>query len=185
MAAKKRKPPKRGKGRPTLYGAELARKLCEAIETGSTVLEACRRVGIGYGTYFEWKAKNPEFAKALLNADERSLVVLEGTWKRAARKDWKASQALLRVKKPRLYAERVRVVVEEEIDTVLDALAEAFSSQAEAITGAQALEIAYQAIASRGQTEAPPAESERSDDALRPGAVSVEPERNLTEPAST
>jgi hypothetical protein len=73
-----------------------------------------------------------------MEAQDEGLYALDQAWFEAARKDWKAAQAYLRVKKPKVYSERLHRYIEDvnaqftrQIDAALDRLHVRFANQPE------------------------------------------------------
>jgi hypothetical protein len=62
-------PQKRGKGQPTLYTAERARKICARIRQGCTRESAALLSGVSLRSLFAWMEKYPAFMQAVRKAD--------------------------------------------------------------------------------------------------------------------
>lgn len=124
---KKPTPKKRPAHRPTAYTAQLAAKLCEAIALGSTVDEGCKRVGIAPATFYDWSKHKPEFSDAVLRAKDERLNVLEETWARAGRKDWRAAEAMLKVLKSGRFANRLHLELDGEYRAAVERLKRVFA----------------------------------------------------------
>lgn len=166
----KRRPSKRPPHRPTKYSDDMVKRLTGAIAIGDTVEEACKRVDLTPTTFYEWLNQRPEFAEAVQTAKTARLDVLEERWAKATLKDWRAAEAMLRVLKPKQFAQRIRVHVAEEIEGVLDALAEAFKDEP------HLYERALHAVVGRAEPEEnPPAASAAPDAALDGRGESVTP----------
>jgi len=115
--------------RPTLFSEQVSKRLCDAISLGATIDEACRRVGIHRDTFFAWQQSRSDFSDSVQDAKERRLEVLEEAWARAGRKDWKAAQAMLRVLKPKKFAERLMMHIDNELDEAMKCLAVEFKDE--------------------------------------------------------
>lgn len=62
------------------YSKKITDKICALIKKDSyTVAEICSMSGISESTYFEWKAKKPEFSEAIKKAEDEfySFMVVE------------------------------------------------------------------------------------------------------------
>jgi predicted DNA-binding transcriptional regulator AlpA len=151
---------KRKAARPSLYTLQLAERLCGAIALGDTIDEACKRVGISRTTFFEWQQTRADFPDLVEAAKIKRLDVLEEAWARAGLKDWKAAQAMLRVLKPKKFAERLIVRLDDELEQVIAAVMEANADDP------ARLERTLAAIARRADRSASP----RSDAAGETGS---------------
>jgi len=118
-------------GRPTRLTPEIAKEIVEAIGIGVPRDMAAKSVGVQPSTLYQWLAKGregieeyKEFAEAVEKAD--SLVVKRALVRitQAATKEqhWTAAAWLLERKHPAEFGQRVRVVVQEQLDEFLDAL---------------------------------------------------------------
>lgn len=62
------------------YSKKIIDKICSLIKKDSyTVAEICSMSGISESTYFEWKAKKPEFSEAIKKAEDEfySFMIVE------------------------------------------------------------------------------------------------------------
>jgi hypothetical protein len=74
----------------------VRRKIVKALELGNTKDDAARLAGIKPATFYEWQAKNPEFADAVARACETVMPKLEQIVHGAALDgEWRAALAIL------------------------------------------------------------------------------------------
>jgi hypothetical protein len=59
---------KRKRGRPTLFNAGLAARLCRLLERGSTTRACCESERVGLRTFFDWRSRHGRFARATRRA---------------------------------------------------------------------------------------------------------------------
>lgn len=52
------------------YNPEVADAICEAISQGSSLVKACKEMGLYYGTVFKWLADNKDFENNYTRARE-------------------------------------------------------------------------------------------------------------------
>jgi hypothetical protein len=55
---------KRKRGRPTLFNAGLAARLCRLLERGWTTRACCESERVGLRTFFDWRSRHRSFARA-------------------------------------------------------------------------------------------------------------------------
>jgi hypothetical protein len=96
--------------RPTLLNSGMRQKICKLLSQGHTIATVCDAVGIGERTYFDWRARFPQFAQATTRAIGSSKVVLHNKLLRC--KDWRAAAFLLSRRFPQEYG-RVERRVEQ------------------------------------------------------------------------
>lgn len=66
--------------RPTRYNKKIVEDICALIREDSyTDAELCKKVNIAESTFYDWKAKKPEFSDAIKKAEEdfNSLIIVE------------------------------------------------------------------------------------------------------------
>jgi hypothetical protein len=126
---KRRRNAKTKRGRPTRYGPEIHRRLIDAIAGGASLNTAARACALAPASFHEWLALYPDLANDYAEAKKKRLRALEEFWVEQIPTDWKAARDYLRVKAPKEFAETLRLHVEREIDSVLDALREAFKDE--------------------------------------------------------
>lgn len=97
-------------GRKTKLTAETLEELCQNIEHGLPIQQACRRVGIVKQTYYNWRRRGQQdpdsiygqFFERLETAEaECQHRALEAIW--AGEKDWTAKAWLLERRWPTIY----------------------------------------------------------------------------------
>lgn len=120
-------------GRPSKFTPETRSKLLAAIRAGNYISVACRYAGVGYRTWYDWRAyatslhervdvaEEPETELASLTEEERSYydwwtdvcaaedeaeVRLVTQWASAASEDWRAARDLLARRHPDRWKER-------------------------------------------------------------------------------
>jgi hypothetical protein len=87
---------------------EVARSvwLAAYVELG-TIGAACDHLGIGRSTFYRWKAADPEFAAAVLDAEQDAVDRVEAElYKRARRKSDTALIFYLKTHRPEVYADK-------------------------------------------------------------------------------
>ena len=55
-------------GRPPKWSSEVKRRLIELVEKGVTLKEACRIIGVNYGTALRYLSNDPDYLKAKYTA---------------------------------------------------------------------------------------------------------------------
>lgn len=157
-------------GRRPKLTPELQTSLCEkiaALGAGDELFfeDACRLAGVGVSTAYAWMQKGRkqkrgrfrDFLEAVELARTQSFAGPLARIRQAGARDWKALEAWLRIAHPKRAIPQVRVHIEREVDTVLDALQEAFKDEP------HLYERALQAVVGRSMGEVQPLESDRSD----------------------
>jgi len=136
------------RGRKTKLTPELQEKICNYIENGYTIEQACALAGINVATYYNWKkwgrqAKSGKFFE-FFKAAETSEKVAEakflstilkaavGDPEKKVKGDWKAAAWYLERKNPQQFARRdflrqdVKAKVQEDVKlSLLDELKKA------------------------------------------------------------
>lgn len=118
-------------GRPSRLTPEIAKEIVDAISIGVPRDMAAKSVGVQPSTLYQWLSKGREgnedyreFSEAVEKAD--SLVVKRALVRitQAATKEqhWTAAAWLLERKHPAEFGQRVRVVVEEQLNEFLNTL---------------------------------------------------------------
>jgi transposase len=115
MASKRRA--SRTVGRPSLYNEELAKNIVLMVRTGTPLTVAAQSQGIGRSTFFDWMRRGEvlgedpfvEFSDRVRRAEAESHTVLVGVVRESAvqRGNWQAAMAMLRMRWPEHYAERI------------------------------------------------------------------------------
>jgi transposase len=66
------------------YNSEIAKRICKLVEKDSyTDKEICDLVGIAESTFYEWKAKKPEFSEAIKKAERKFLKYIASEAKKS------------------------------------------------------------------------------------------------------
>ncbi len=71
------------------------------------ISDACKAAKVGRKTYYDWLAASETFAEAVEEAEQAIYDHAEKCWGRAAKKDWKAAQALLERRRAKRFSARV------------------------------------------------------------------------------
>lgn len=107
---------------PTHSDAEKAKALVKYRELG-TVQAACRAVGIGRRTWYNWKRDDPAFAALVAEADEDVTDELEEeAHKRAKDSSDTLLIFLLKAKRRAIYGDKQTIVIEETHPRVMAAI---------------------------------------------------------------
>jgi len=77
-------------GRPPKWSSEVKRRLIELVEKGVTLKEACRIIGVNYGTALRYLSHDPDYLRARYNA--RLSKLINGAQK--LNKAWLMSEAV-------------------------------------------------------------------------------------------
>lgn len=77
------------------------------VRSGSSLKDACHQAGVGYSTFFRWKAQNPDLSSRVKKAESDGKQWHIQNIRKHAEKDWKASAWFLERKFPREYGKRV------------------------------------------------------------------------------
>ncbi len=90
-------------GRPSKLTPEIRKKILKHVENGLPYQLAAESVGIARSTLQDWKAKNPDLADALKEAEAKSVAVLVARIKKASHENWTAAAWLLERRHPDLF----------------------------------------------------------------------------------
>lgn len=135
-------------GRAGLYAPELLDSLVQTIASGSLAVDAAAHHGIAASTFHEWvrRGQHPTcscgrktppalvaFAAALEKGKAKRRMVLVARIAKAAQdpKHWTAAAWILERTEPELFAQRVQVVVRQELEAALDRLEAEFEAEPE------------------------------------------------------
>lgn len=133
-------------GRSGLYEPALLDSLVQTIATGTLAVDAAAHHGIAPSTFHEWVRRGqhptcvcgrktpPElvaFAAALEKGKAKRRTVLIARIAKAAQdpKHWTAAAWILERTEPELFAQRVQVVVRQELEAALDRLEAEFEGE--------------------------------------------------------
>lgn len=155
---------RRGKLNP-----ETQKAICEAITLGNTIRDSAVINGVSEDSVHGWirrgeaegKGRYFKFLVALREAQSKHRALLKGYMIKAAPTDWKAAQAVGALTNPKEFVPQIRVHIERELDSVADALAEAFKDEPKLYERAMQAVIgrafgAEPTTAPAAQTPAPP-----------------------------
>lgn len=114
-------------GRQLLLNPERHRHIVNFIKGGSTIVNACRAVGISQEAFFTWmrhgKAGKEEYAAFFRDVEEakaRARFRLERVIIEAAPEDWRAAAWMLERQHPEEYASRSEVRTIHELPPPAD-----------------------------------------------------------------
>lgn len=80
------------RGRPTKYGAEVSKRVLDALGAGNVRRASAAYAGISEDTFARWMARYADFADAVLRAEAQAEVMHVATIAQAARAgSWQAS----------------------------------------------------------------------------------------------
>jgi hypothetical protein len=99
------------RGRKPAINEDVTQRLEHALKLGASEKSACAYAGVGYSTFYAYKAKDQEFRERLHRA--RRSGEIEHLEFIAAEKDWRARAWLLAVMDPPRYAIKHRLVKTE------------------------------------------------------------------------
>jgi hypothetical protein len=117
-------------GAPTKRTPAVAKALCESIEAGLTYRLACACAGIGQTTFHDWRAADPEFSKALKEAEGRGAQRCIAKILAAADESWQAAAWILERRHPQDFGRQI--VKHEGSLTVTSPLQEILARNAQA-----------------------------------------------------
>jgi hypothetical protein len=87
-------------GRPTKYEPDTIGRLLVGLADGLPIKSACIIAGIGVSTLADWREKYPELEQRMAEAREKARQQALQRIKRAAKDDWRAAVAWLRLTFP-------------------------------------------------------------------------------------
>ena len=111
-------------GRKTKLTPELIKRICDCVSKGNYISTACKTVGIGESTYYDWLKRAEEgdtgifgeFAKAAKQAEAQAEAELLATVREAATtdKNWLAAMTLLERRHPERWGRKDRSLIQIE-----------------------------------------------------------------------
>lgn len=168
---------------PTI-SKEVTEKICADLRMLMSYRGAATRHGVGETTFWEWMRRGgvesggiyQEFRKSVLKAVSDGEAIALGSGEKHAIENksetwyrWKLESRF-----PKDYAKQVRVYIEQEMDTALERLEEAFANAPKRINRELALDIAFLAIAGdEGASKVLHAEEGADDETGRDGGEAV------------
>lgn len=167
--------------RPTKLNEEVARRIVDLVRVGNFLETASEAAGVERRTVSRWLKRGAEeetgpfrefreaVEKAQAESESRDVALIA----KAAKDDWQAAAWRLERKFPAKYAVRVRQVIEEELQRLLDRLERGL----DAPTYQRVLELVVSADGSR-----PPVEVRGEQDTSGPAPVDPEPVAELCGP---
>lgn len=146
-------PKKRGVGRPSALTPEVKEKILNEIKMGATYTDAAQLAGLSPATIAQWiekgragtKKEYVEFVRELdlARVERRRFFRTQILATSKAKGDWRGTAFIATVTEREHFAQRVHVVVEEQLKSAVERLEREFSGEGEQ----QLLERALGALA--------------------------------------
>lgn len=146
-------PKKRGVGRPSALTPEVKEKILNEIKMGATYTDAAQLAGLSPATIAQWiekgragtKKEYVEFVQELdlARVERRRFFRTQILTTSKAKGDWRGTAFIATVTEREHFAQRVHVVVEEQLKSAVERLEREFSGEGEQ----QLLERALGALA--------------------------------------
>jgi hypothetical protein len=89
--------PKRKTGRPSKRTPRMAKRIGAAIRRGLALTHACQVSGLAFSSFCSWRNDSAQFRKMVEDSIAERCEALLGIMEEAAKKDWRAAQALLQM----------------------------------------------------------------------------------------
>lgn len=100
-------------GRPTKYTPETVEKILKAIAVGAPYTHACNFASVGFDAFNEWRAKYPEFAERIKEAEGKAVTGwLAKIEKAASDGNWQAAAWKLERRYPEEFGRRDKVQID-------------------------------------------------------------------------
>lgn len=185
-------PPAKGKrppGRPSALTPEIKKQLLDEIRIGATYTDAAQIVGLSPNTITQWLGKARqgkgrqyvEFLRDLekARADRRRYFRTKILALANKKGDWRGTAFIATVTEREHFAQRVHVVVEEQLNQAVERLVKEFSREGDE----QLLERALSALVGEDRSRSPVAASALASGALVGAGEELDPSSAL-EPAA-